>query len=107
MDEAARAWLPSDPVLEESLDLLIYYHWPNNIKTEPTPTLMGHNHLVPGAVTHWANEGIARDQLCGGSFDPEAQRPEPPGNPGPANEGSEPQQGDDTEALLVALSGGS
>jgi len=106
-DEAVRAWLLSNPVLEDPLDLLIYSHLPNNVSREPTPALRGHNYLVPGAVTNWADEAIARDQLRGGSFNPEARRPEPRANPGRANEASEPQEGDDDDALLVALYGAS
>jgi len=60
-----------------------------------------------GTVTNWANEAIARDPLRGGSFDPEVRRPEPIADPGPANEASEPQEGGDSDALLVALSGAS
>jgi len=52
-DEAVRAWLLSNPVLEDPLDLLIYCHRPNNVSREPTPALRGHNYLVPGAVTNW------------------------------------------------------
>jgi len=62
-DEAVRAWLLSNPVLEDPLDLLIYCHWPNNVSMEPRPALRGHNYLVPGAVTNWANETIARDHF--------------------------------------------
>ena len=40
-------------------------------------------------------------------MDPEARRPEPRANPGPANEASEPQAGDDSYAFLGALSGSS
>jgi len=69
--------------------------------------LRGHNYLVPGAVTNWANEALARDQLRRGSSDLEARRLEPRANPGPANGGSELQEGDDSDALLVALSGAS
>jgi len=87
-DEAVRAWLLSNPVLANPLDLFIYCHRPNNVSREPTPALRGHNYLVPGAVTNWANAAIARDQLRGGSFDPEAIRPEPRANPRPANEAS-------------------
>jgi len=58
-------------------------------------------------VTNWTNEAIAQDQLRRGSFDPVARRPEPRANAGPANEASEPQEGDDPDALLVALSGAS
>jgi len=106
-DEAVRAWLLSNPVLEDPLNLLIYCDRPNNVSREPTPALRGHNYLVPDAVTNWANQAIARDQLRGGSFDQEARRPEPIANPGSANEASELQEGDDSDALLVALSGAS
>jgi len=95
-DEAVRAWLLSNPVLEDPLDLLIYSHRPNSVGRKPTPALRGHNYLVPGAVTNWANETRARDKLLGGSFDPEARQPEPIPNPGPANESSEPQEGADS-----------
>ena len=101
------AWLLSASVLEDLLDNLIYCHRPNNLSREPTPVLRGHNYLVPGALTNWANEGIVQDQLRGGLFDPEARGPEPRANPGPANEASELQEGDDRNALLVALSGAS
>jgi len=106
-DEVVRAWLLSNPVLEDPLDLSIYCHRPNNVSREPTPALRGHNYLVPGAETNWVNQAIARDQLRGGLFYPEARRPEPRANPGPANQPSEPQEGHDSEALLVALSGAS
>jgi len=106
-DEAVRAWLLLNLVLEDPLDLLIYCPRPNNVSREPTPALRGHNYLVPGAVTNWANEAIARDQLRGGSFDLEPRRLEPRANPGPANQASELQEGDDSDALLVALSGAS
>jgi len=65
-EEAERAWLLSNPVLEDPLDLLIYCHGPNNVSREATPALRLHNYLVPTAVTNWANEAIARDQLRGG-----------------------------------------
>jgi len=104
-DKAVRGWLLSNLVLENQLDLLIYCHRPNKVSREPTPALRGHNYLVLGAVTNWANDAIARDQLRGGSFDLETRRPESRANSGPANEASEPQEGDDSAALLVALSG--
>jgi len=95
----------SNPLLEDPLDLLIFCHCPNNLGRERTPGLRGHNYLGPSAVTHWANEAIARDQLPGGSLDSEARQPEPRANPGPANEASKPQDGDDSGALPLALSG--
>jgi len=67
----------------------------------------GHHYLVPGALTNWANEAIARDQLPKGSIDPEPGRLEPRANPGPANEASQPEEGRDSDALLVALNGAS
>jgi len=70
-NKVVRAWLRSNPVLEDPLDLLIHCHGPNNVSREPTPALRGQNYLVPGAVTNWANESIARDQLRGGSLHPE------------------------------------
>jgi len=85
-NEAAMAWLLSNRVLEDLLELLIYCHRPNNAISEPTPALRGHNYLVPGTVTNWANEAMARDQWRGGSFDPEPRRPDPRANPGQANE---------------------
>jgi len=72
VNEAVRAWLLSNPVLEELLDLLIYCYRPNNISREPTLVLRGHNYLVPGAMTNWANEEIAEAQLREGLIDPEA-----------------------------------
>ena len=105
--EAVRAWLLWNPVLEDPLDLLIYSHRWNNVSRESTPALWGNNYLVPGAVTNRANEAIAGDQLRGGSFDPEARQAGSRANPWPANEASEPQEGDDSDALLVALSGAS
>ena len=56
--EAVRAWLLSNPVLEDPLDLLIYCHCLNKVSREPTPGLRGHNYLVPGAVINWAKQGI-------------------------------------------------
>jgi len=58
-DEVVSAWLLSNPVLEDPLDLLIYCHRLNNVSRGPTPALRGHKYLVPGAVTNWANEAIA------------------------------------------------
>ena len=41
--EAVRAWLLSNPVVEDTLHLLIYCHRPNKVSREPTPALRGHN----------------------------------------------------------------
>ena len=50
---------------------------------------------------------IARAQLGRGSQQPEARHPEARADPGPANEAGELQEGDDSDALLAALSGAS
>ena len=102
-DEAVRAWLLSNPVLDDPLDLLIYCHRVHRESREPTPELRGHNYLVKGPPANW--EAIARAQLRGGSQQPEARHPEARADPGPANEAGEPQEGDDSDALLAALSG--
>ena len=52
-------------------------------------------------------EAIARAQFRRGSQQPEARHPEARADPGPANEAGEPQEGDDSDALLAALSGAS
>ena len=106
-DEAVRAWLLSNPVLEDPLDLLIYCHRPNNVSREPTPALRGHPYLPPGSVDRWSNEWYEREMLRGGEFDPDRRRPDARADPGPANEAGEPQGGDDSDALLAALSGAS
>ena len=106
-DEAVRRWLLSNPVLEDPLDLLIYCHRPNNVSREPTPALRGQPYLPPGSVDRWSNEWYAREMLCGGEFDLDRRRPDARADPGPANEAGERQGGDDSDALLVALSGAS
>ena len=45
--------------------------------------------------------------LRGGEFDPDRRRPDVRADPGPANEAGEPQGGDESDALLAALSGAS
>jgi len=101
--EVVRAQLLSNTVLEGLLDLLIYCYRPINVSRAPTAALRRYNYVVPGAVTNWANEAGAQDQLREGSFDLEARRPEHGGNPGPANKASKLQEGDDSDVLLVAL----
>ena len=103
-DEAVRAWLLSNPVLDDPLDLMIYCHCVQRESREPTPALRGQNYLVAGPAANW--EAIARPQLRGSSQQPEARHPEARADPGLANEAGEPQEGDDFNALLVALSGG-
>ena len=49
-NETVRAWLLSNPVLEDTLDLLIYCHSPNNVSRQPTPALRGYPYLPLGSV---------------------------------------------------------
>ena len=58
-DERVRAWLLSNPVLEDPLDLLVYCHrtaTPNRLATPPLPR---RGYLADNAVTNWAREGGA------------------------------------------------
>ena len=103
-DEVVRAWLLSNPVLEDPHHLLIYCHRPNHISKEPTLALRGHPYLPPGSVDRWSNECYTREMLCGGEFDPDRRRPDARADPELANEADAPQGGDGTDALLGALS---
>ena len=104
-DEVVTAWLLWDPVVQDPLELLTYCHRPNNVSREPPAELRGHHNLVPGVVTNWVNEPIAQEQSRGGSFHPEARRSAARANSGLAKEASQPQEDDDSDALLVALTG--
>ena len=93
-DEAVRAWLLTNPVLDNPLDLLIYCHRVHRESREPTPELRGHNYLVQGPPANW--EARAGAQLRGGSQQPEARHPEARADPRPANEAGEQQEGDNS-----------
>ena len=56
-DEAVRAWLLSNPVLDDPLDLLIYCYRVHRESREPMLELRGHNYLVKGPPANW--EAIA------------------------------------------------
>jgi len=49
-DEDGRAWLLSNPVLDDPLDLLVYCHRPETWGRLPTPPLKGHNYLRENAI---------------------------------------------------------
>ena len=89
-DEAVKARLLSNPLLDERLDLLSYCHRVQRESRKPTPALRGHNYLVPGMVTNW--KAITQAQLRRGSQQPDVRQPEARTNPGPANEAGEPQE---------------
>jgi len=59
-DEDVRAWLVSNPVLEDPLDLLVYCHRRYTADRVPTPALRRHNYLpVTGALCRKTDPKIA------------------------------------------------
>ena len=104
-DEAVSAWLLSNPVIEDLLDLLIYCHHPNKVSRELTRALQGYPYLPPGSVDTWSNEWHAREMLRGVEFDPDRRPPDARADPRPADQAGEQQGGDESDALLAALSG--
>ena len=62
-DQDVRAWLLSNPVLEDPLDLLVYCHRPDTPWREATPPLRGHSYLHENAVANWAQEAAGRPGL--------------------------------------------
>jgi hypothetical protein len=79
-DEDVRAWLLSNPVLEDPLDLLVYCHRPPSEGRVATPPLRGHNYLPNNAVANWARQGGARHGI-------QAPRNDARPDPGPAKSG--------------------
>ena len=60
-NDGVRAWLLSNPVLEEPLDLLVYCHRIPWINRPVTPPLLKHNYLAANVVANWArNAGVPR-----------------------------------------------
>jgi len=51
-NEDVRAWLLSNPVLDDPLDLLVYCHRPETQGRLPTPPLRGHNYLRENAIAN-------------------------------------------------------
>jgi len=54
-DECVRAWLLSNPVLDHSLDLLVYCHRQETRGRLPTLPLRGHKYLHENAIANWAS----------------------------------------------------
>ena len=96
-----RAWLLSNPVLDDPLDLLIYCYRVHRESREPTPPLRGYNYLGSGPVTN--KEAIALALLRSGLQQWEAREPEARAYPKLANQAGELQGGDDPEAVLAPL----
>jgi len=51
-DQDVRAWLLSNPVLEDPLDLMVYCHRPATWERAATPPLRGHNYLRENAIAN-------------------------------------------------------
>ena len=58
-DEGVTAWLLSNPVLKDPLDLLVYCHRVPGNNRPVTPPLRRHNYLAENAVANWARDAGA------------------------------------------------
>ena len=114
-DEGVRAWLLSNPVLENPLDLLVYCHRvPGNNRPVKLP-LRRHNYLAQNAVANWARDAGAPR---GGTPQPgtraEAGKQQAPETPDPScstsfgapSDVSDAIEGDDSSVSQLSSSGG-
>jgi len=97
-DEDVTAWLLSNPVLEDPLDLLVYCHRRYTADRVPTPPLRRHNYLPEYAIADWARQAGAHTGI-------EAPRKEVRPDPGPANAGG--NQANDSPLFLPVSSSSS
>jgi len=81
-DEDVRAWLLSNLVLDDRLDLLVYCHRPETPGRLPTPPLRGHNYLRENAIANWASTAAPGNGI-------QAARSDARTDPGPSNAGGE------------------
>jgi len=94
-DEDVRAWLLSNPVLQDAFDLLVYCHRRYTADRVPTPLLRRHNYVPENAITDWARQAGARTGIQAPQND---VRPDP----GPANAGG--NQANDSPLFLPVSS---
>jgi len=99
-DEDLRAWLLSNQVLDDPLDLLLYSHRPEARGRLPTPPLRGHNYLRENAIANWASTAAPGNRI-------QAARSDPRTDPGPFIPGGEQEQPDDSPLFLPGLSSSS
>ena len=59
-EEGVRAWLMSNLVLKDRLDLLVYCHRLATQERPATLPLRGHNYLHKNAIAHWAQHAAGR-----------------------------------------------
>ena len=95
-DEDVRAWLLSNPVLEDLLDRLVYCHRPETRGRLPTPPLRGHNYLGENAITNWTSTAAPGNRI-------QAARSDTRTDPGPFNARGEPEQRDDSHLFLPSI----
>lgn len=102
-DETVRAWLLSNPVLEDPLDLLVYCQRDRDDNTPSTPPMRRHAYLADNAVVRWGRDPAARI----GEMHFRTPQPDSRSDHGQANEASEQQEGDASRLSRAALSGSS
>ena len=98
-DEDVRAWLLSNPVLDDPFDLLVYCHHPETQGRLPTLPLRGHNYLRENAIANWASTAAPGNRIQGARSDART-------DPGPSNAGGEQEQRDDSPLVFVTGRGG-
>jgi len=94
-DEDISAWLLSNLVLKDPLDLLVYCHRQYTVDRVPTAPLRRHNYLPENAIANWARQAGARTGI-------QALRKEVRPDPGPANAGG--NQANDSPLFLSVSS---
>jgi len=99
-DEDVRAWLLSNPVLDDPLDLLVYCHRPETRGRLPTTPLRGHNYLRENAIANLASNAAPGNPIL-------AARSDARTDPEPSNAGGEPEQRDHYPLFLPGLSSSS
>jgi len=99
-DENVRAWVLSNPVLNDPLDLLVYCHRSETRGRLPTPPLRGHNYLGENAIANCASTAAPGNRI-------QAARSDATTDPEPSNAGGEQEQRDDSPLFLPGLSSSS
>jgi len=99
-DEDVRAWLLSNPVLNDPLDLLVHCHRPETRGRLPTPPLRGHNYLRENAIAIWASTAAPGNRI-------QTARSDGRTDPGPSHAGGQQEQRDESPLFLPGLSSSS
>jgi len=102
-DETVRAWLLSNPVLNDPLDLMIYYYLDEGDTRPPTPSLSAHQYQHEDAVADWADSAGGHP----GNMYYRAPYVPPGFDYGNANRSGDQQDGDTSSVSLPGSSGSS